>query len=79
MAILDDYVRQLLEQPLSMRNYIIMMKALPMLLELETLEGFALFFKDDNLLESSERVNFAWSFGQVEFLYTNRENNLITF
>jgi hypothetical protein len=59
MAKLDDLVMQLLEQPRSMRNYIIMMKALPNLLELETLENFSLFFKDANFQESLERVNFA--------------------
>ena len=78
MAKLDDLVMQLLEQPRSMRNYIIMMKALPNLLELETLENFSLFFKDANFQESLERVNFAHQFGSIKFMYTKNENHLIT-
>ena len=46
MAKLDDLVMQLLEQPRSMRNYIIMMKATPMLLELDTLQQYEAFFTD---------------------------------
>ena len=38
LAKLDNLISLVLEQPLSLRNYIIMMKATPMLLELDTMQ-----------------------------------------
>lgn len=56
-----------------------MMKATPMLLELDTMEQFEAFFKDNDSLDSENRVNVTWMINKAEFMYAKKSNYLITF
>ena len=46
LAKIDTLVKKILNQKKSLRNYFILMKALPKLLELDDMEEFGEFFKD---------------------------------
>ena len=53
------------------------MKAMPKLLELDDMEEFGEFFKDDNAQDAETQLRFAYALGQPGFKYTLTHHDLL--
>ena len=70
LAKIDTLVKKILNQKKSLRNYFILMKALPKLLELDDMEEFGEFFKDQNPQDAETQLRFGYAIGMPGFKYT---------
>jgi len=77
LAKIDTLVKKILNQKKSLRNYFILMKAMPKLLELDDMEEFGEFFKDDNAQDAETQLRFAYALGQPGFKYTLTHHDLL--